>query len=70
LESTSADYLTSVILQALEDGGDVGTNDIAEKLLCFGTDGVTVFQGSKTGVTKQLQTKYMPFMTGVHCFAH
>jgi hypothetical protein len=42
-ESPSADHLTSMILQAPEDGGGVGTNDIAEKLLYFGTDGITMF---------------------------
>jgi hypothetical protein len=50
--------------------GGVGIDEIAKKLLCFGADGVTVFQGLKVGVTKQLQTKYAPFMTGMHCFVH
>jgi hypothetical protein len=48
----------------------VGAGDIVSKLLSFGEDGVTVFEGAKTGVTKQLQTKHVSFMIGVHCFAH
>jgi hypothetical protein len=48
----------------------VGVDDISSKLLSFRANGVTVFQGARIGVTKQLQTKYTPFMIGVHSFAH
>jgi hypothetical protein len=44
--------------------------EISKKLLCFGVDGVTVFQGSKIGVTKQIKGSHAPFFMGVHCVAH
>jgi hypothetical protein len=43
----------------------VGVDDISSKLLSFRANGVTVFQGARIGVTKQLQTQYTPFMIGV-----
>ncbi|KAG0594314.1 hypothetical protein M758_UG065900 [Ceratodon purpureus] len=50
-------------------GGQLG-NQIAYKCDSFGADGVSVFQGSQTGVTTQLKEKHAPFMLGVHCIAH
>ena len=43
---------------------------MSKTLLCFGADGVSTFQGAKTGVTQQIQSKYAPFALGVHCMAH
>jgi hypothetical protein len=43
---------------------------LSKTLLCFGADGVSTFQGAKTGVTQQIQSKYTPFALGVHCMAH
>jgi hypothetical protein len=42
-EAPTADHLIPVIVEALEKGGGVGSEDLREKLLCFGADGVTVF---------------------------
>jgi len=39
-------------------------------LVCFGVDGVSVFQGSKNGVIVQMKDTIAPFMFGVHCMAH
>ncbi len=44
--------------------------DLASKLVCFGVDGVTTFQGSKIGVTVELKKNHAPLMLGVHCAAH
>jgi len=41
-----------------------------QKLFCFAVDGVSTFQGTKTGVIKQINTNYAPFSIGVHCLAH
>jgi len=43
---------------------------IFQKLLCIGVDGVSTFQGTKTSVTKQINTNYAPFSIGVHCMVH
>lgn len=43
---------------------------MAERMVCFGADGVSVFQGLRTGVTMQLKQQHAPFMIGVHCMAH
>ena len=43
---------------------------MSKTLLCFGANGVSTFQGSKTGVTQQIQSRYAPFALCVHCMAH
>jgi hypothetical protein len=43
---------------------------VGEKLVCFGADGVFVFQGSRNKVIVQLQEYAAPFMFGVHYMAH
>jgi hypothetical protein len=70
VEAPSTDHFMKVLLQALERGGGIDAGDAARKLLCFGADGVTVFQGTRTGVTVQLQQKVAPFSIGVHCAVH
>ena len=67
---TTANNLTNLIMSALSVGDGIADADIAQKLLCFGADGVSSFQGVKTGVTTQIKEKYAPFATGVHCCAH
>jgi hypothetical protein len=39
-------------------------------MFCFVVDGVNTFQGTKTSVTKQVNTNYAPFFIGVHCMIH
>jgi hypothetical protein len=39
--------------------------DVAHKLLCFGVDGVIVFQGGKIQITAPLKN-YAPYLNGVH----
>jgi hypothetical protein len=50
--------------------GGVPRDQIAQKLICFGANGVNVFQGTKSGVTKQIKENYAPHSIGVHCMAH
>lgn len=40
------------------------------KVVCFGADGVTIFQGLKIGVIVQLTNKHCPFLIWIHCMAH
>jgi hypothetical protein len=41
-------------MDALMIGGGVPKDQIAQKLICFGANGVNVFQGTKSDVTKQI----------------
>jgi hypothetical protein len=43
---------------------------IAERLICFGIDGVAVFQRCRISITLQLRDYVVPFLFGVHCMAH
>jgi hypothetical protein len=43
---------------------------LVSKLICFGIDGVTTFQGSKISVIVQLKENHAPLMLGVHYVAH
>ena len=69
-DGATSNNLTTVIMDALSMGGGVSDAEIAERLLYFGVDGVSSFQGLKTGVTVQIKSKYAPFVIGVHCCAH
>ena len=70
VEGSGADNLTLVIMDALTQAAKMERLALAKTLLCFGADGVSTFQGPKTGVTHQIQSKYAPFALGVHCMAH
>lgn len=69
-DGASANKLTNVIMGALSVGVDITDSEISEKLLCFGADGISTFQGLKNGVTIQIKGRYALFSTGVHCCAH
>jgi hypothetical protein len=51
-------------------GGGGGTDDLARKLLYFGTDGAATFQGARSRVTTLIQRDYAPYSIGMHCMAH
>jgi hypothetical protein len=69
-DGANADNLTFVIMGVVAIRGGLQPEEVIKKLLCFGADGVSAFQGKKTGVTKQIQSKHAPFVMGVHCMAH
>jgi hypothetical protein len=50
--SLGSDNLIKVIMEALMISGGLPWNQITQKLICFGADGVNVFQGTRIGVTK------------------
>ena len=70
VEGGGSDNLTQVIIDALTGAAKIERLALSKTLLCFGADGVSTFQGAKTGVTHQIQSKYAPFALGVHCMAH
>ncbi len=70
VERLGSDNLTKVIMKVLIIGGGVLRDQIAQKLICFGVDGVNVFQGANSGVTKQMKENYAPHSIKVHCMVH
>ncbi len=70
VEGLRNDNLIKVIMEALMIGGGLLKDQIVQKLICFGANGVDVFQGTKNGVTKQIKDNYVPHSIEVHCMAH
>jgi hypothetical protein len=64
------DNLTFVIIRYCIIFGGMSKIDIANKVVYFGVDNVTIFQGLKTNVIVQLVNKHCPFVLGIHCMAH
>jgi hypothetical protein len=50
--------------------GGLLESDLVSKLISFGANGVSIFQGAKRSVTTQLKEKFAPYMLEVHCVAH
>jgi hypothetical protein len=44
--------------------------ELARKLVNIGCDGSNVFQGHRTSMTTQFKDKVVPYIFGMHCFAH
>jgi hypothetical protein len=70
VDGIGANNLTIVFMEALQKGRGLSYAFITHKLFCFGANGVISFQGTKIGLTKQINTNYAPFSIGVHCMAH
>jgi hypothetical protein len=49
IQDQGADALTEVIIRALMSEGGLSREEIGKKLICFGIDGVSVFQGASNG---------------------
>jgi hypothetical protein len=68
VDGAGVDNLIIVIMEALQKGG-LNPTFVFQKLFCFGVNGVSTFRGTKIGVIKQINTKYVPFSIGVHYIA-
>jgi len=55
-EGSHNDNLANVIMEALTIGRGLPRNHIAQKLLCFGRNGVNIFQGTKNGLQNIFMT--------------
>ena len=53
----TVDHVTDVIMHALLGEGGLTREQIAGKLVSFGADGISTFQGPKTGVSTQIREK-------------
>jgi hypothetical protein len=72
MESNGAttNNLTETLMGALSVNCGLEAANIASKLIFFGADGASTFQGSKNGVVKQIKDKHASFVVGVHCCTH
>jgi hypothetical protein len=66
----SSATMLKTLLETLEQYGGLPGPEIAAKFVSFGGNGVSVFQGVRTGVTIQLKEKHAPFVYGMHCMSH
>jgi len=66
----NSNNLIEMNINSMMKGGVLSMKELSKKFLCFGVDGVNVFQGSKTKVTKQNKDLWASFSMGVHCVAH
>jgi hypothetical protein len=57
-------------MNSLMTQGGLKEKELVTKLICFGVDGVSTFQGLKFGVIVQIQHQYSPFVIGVRCIVH
>lgn len=64
------DNLTFVIIRYLTIFYGMSKNNIANKVVYFRVDNVTIFQGLKTNVIVQLVNKHCLFVLRIHCMAH
>jgi len=64
IEGSRSENLTKVIMEALMIGGGVPKDQIAQKLIYFRIDGLNVFQGTKSGVIKQIKENYFLILLG------
>jgi hypothetical protein len=51
------------------DYGFFNETNIANKLVCFGVDGIVVFKSVKFGITILLINEHVSFVNGVHYMA-
>jgi hypothetical protein len=70
LEGSSAQNLTKVIMSFLFNASGLTKVEVPSRLLCFGVDGVSTFQGAEGGVIVQIQDLHVPFLRGIHYMAH
>jgi hypothetical protein len=57
-------------MNALLVNGGLKKEHLLGKLLYFGANGVSIFQGVKIGVTQHIKEFWAPFSMGFHCIAH
>ena len=65
-----SDHLTHVIMNSLVVEGGLTHEEIACKLVCFGSDGVATFQSVHNGVATQIHEKWGPFSLAANCDSH
>jgi hypothetical protein len=62
--------LTHLIVEILVMFEGLNKTKVANKLVCFGANGMIIFHGFKPDVTTQLMPKHVLFMSTVHYMTH
>jgi hypothetical protein len=71
VDGSNATNLTIVITQTIFINKGISNLDfISKKVMSFGGDGVSIFEGCCIGVIIQFRYQFAPFMIGVHWMAH
>ncbi len=66
----TSNNLIYVIIHSLAIFRGMLKTDIINKVVYFGVNSVTIFQGLKIGVAVQLVSKHYPFVVRIHYMAH
>jgi hypothetical protein len=70
INGSNVENIIKFVVQSLLQERSLGQTNIATKLVAFGLDGVNVFQGATSNVTKQIEETCTPFSLGMHCVSH
>jgi hypothetical protein len=65
---SSVDNLTQVLMQTNQGG--LTKDMISKELMTFGANGVYVFQGVRSRITKYIFDKWALHSMGMHCMVH
>ncbi len=60
VDGATFDNLTSFVVNNLMEFVGLNETNLANKLVCFGANGVTILQGVKNGVIAQIMQKHAP----------
>jgi hypothetical protein len=70
IDAAILDNLITIIVCNIVEYEGLNEQDVANKLVSFGTNGV-IFSGVKISInTSNFMQKHVPFMNMVHCMAH
>lgn len=70
VEGGTTNNCTTVIVNVVHVYEGLSNQKIRKGLITFGVDGVSTYQGVKSGFIVKLINKHTPFMVGVYCMAH
>jgi len=59
--------LTKVIVDNVLQCEGLSKSNLVSKLISFGANGISIFQGAKNGVITQEREIFSPYMLGIHC---
>jgi hypothetical protein len=67
VEGSNAQNPNKVIMNTLMATSGLVKVEVPKRLLCFGANGVSTFQGVQHGVIVHIQEYYAPLLIGMHC---
>jgi hypothetical protein len=70
IDGNGADNITSMLLTTLMHHRGLSPDRVGVKLISFGANGASVFQGSRNGVAMQISRQFALYMLSVHDIAH